>query len=47
VKDEVYTGYKTEEEVEKLIPDIVVAKEKQDAEKAKLEAEAKAQTEVK
>ncbi len=43
VKDEVYTGYKTEEEVEKLIPDIVTAKEKEDAEKAKQEAEVKAQ----
>jgi hypothetical protein len=39
VKDEVYTGYKNEEEIEKLIPEVVLAKKKLEAEKAKIEQE--------
>ncbi len=35
VKDEVYTGYKTEMEIEKLIPEVVSAKKKLEEEKAK------------
>lgn len=39
VKDEVYTGYKNEEEIEKLIPEVVLAKKKLEDEKAKIEQE--------
>lgn len=46
INDEVYTGVKTEEEIEKLVPEVVEAKKKQDEEKAKLEAQKKEQAEV-
>ncbi len=41
VKDEVYTGYHSEDEVELLIPDIVAAKKKLDDEKLKEEKQQK------